>query len=455
MPRLQPIIWSKGTSLTQQHLQMQDVFLESSLHFRLNALQFRPWGFHALQVDREALAAGTFLLNSASGIFPDGLLFDIPRSDAAPPPKLLTDCFPPDQNELDVYLAIPPWRDGGLNIAAPRVGADTRYTPQVTMLRDENTGLSEKPVMIARKNFRFLTQSELQQGTIAMRVARVKRSEAGVCSLDTTFVPPLLDFHVSDYLVTIARRLSEMLFARSTQLSDIRRQKNQSLADFSASDIADFWLLYTVNSYAPLINHLYLAGVRHPERLFEAMSALAGSLTTFSTTLHPRDIPPYDHDNLSLCFTNLDEKLRILLETNVPTNWVSLPLKLVRPYIWATDLAEDKYLKSTQMYLAMSTESSQSDTIDRAPSLVKVCSASHIDHLITHAIPGMELTYVATPPNAIPIKLKYTYFILSQTGPAWEAVRRARNFAAHVPGDLPNPQLELLILLPQSGSGSQ
>ena len=39
MPRLQPVIWSKGTSLTQQHLQMQDLFLESSLHFRLNARQ--------------------------------------------------------------------------------------------------------------------------------------------------------------------------------------------------------------------------------------------------------------------------------------------------------------------------------------------------------------------------------------------------------------------------------
>jgi type VI secretion system protein ImpJ len=451
MSRLQPIIWSKGTFLTQQHLQTQDLFLESSLHFRLNALQFRPWGFHGLQVDREALASGTFLLNSASGIFPDGLLFDFPRSDSAPPPKLLTDCFQPDQEDLDVYLAIPPWREGGLNVAAPRAGADTRYVPQVTMLRDENTGLAEKPVVIARKNFRCLAQGEVQQGTIAMRVARVKRSVSKVFSLDTTFVPPLLDFHTSDYLVTIARRLSEILFARSSQLSGTRRQRNQSLADFSASDIADFWLLYTVNSYAPLINHLFEAGIRHPEQLFSAMAALAGALTTFSTTIQPRDIPAYDHDNLSLCFTNLDEKLRALLETTVPNNWVSLPLKLARPSIYTTELSEDKYLKSTQMYLAVTADLSQSDIVDRTPSLVKVCSASHIDHLMTYALPGVELTHVPTPPNSLPVKLRYNYFSLSQTGPAWEAVRRARNFAAYVPGELPNPQLELLILLPQAG----
>ena len=59
------------------------------------------------------------------------------------------------------------------------------------------------------------------------------------------------------------------------------------------------------------------------------MLSLAGSLTTFSLDVHPRDLPEYDHDDLGSCFTNLDVKLRELLETVVPTNFVSLPLKLV------------------------------------------------------------------------------------------------------------------------------
>ena len=46
-------------------------------------------------------------------------------------------------------------------------------------------------------------------------------------------------------------------------------------------------------------------------------------------------------------------------------------------------------------------------------------------------------------------KLNYQYFSLSQTGVAWEAVTRARNLAAYVPGDFNNPQLELIILLPE------
>ena len=58
---------------------------------------------------------------------------------------------------------------------------------------------------------------------------------------------------------------------------------------------------------------------------------------------------------------------------------------------------------------------------------------------------------MAQPPSAIPVKLNYQYFSLSQSGVAWEAIGRARNLAAYVPGDLPNPQLELIILLPQAG----
>jgi type VI secretion system protein ImpJ len=179
------------------------------------------------------------------------------------------------------------------------------------------------------------------------------------------------------------------------------------------------------------------------------MLSLAGSLTTFSLKIHPRDLPNYDHDDLGACFTDLDEKLGLLLETVVPSNVISLPLKLIQNSIYATSLDNDKYLVNTKMYLAVSAETSQGELIGKAPSLIKVCSASHIEHLVRQALPGVPLAHVIAPPSAIPVKLNYQYFSLNQSGLAWEAVGRARNLAAYVPGDFPNPQLELVILLPQ------
>lgn len=450
MRRLEPVIWSKGTFLHPQHLQTQDRFLENSLRFQLDALVFRPWGFNRLQVDQEGLASGLFALSAAAGIFPDGLLFSIPDSDPAPEAKPLADAFEPDQQSLDVFLAVPEYNERGLNVASSRHGAATRYRAEYEMFRDENTGTSEKPVQVARKNFRLLLEGEAREGSTAMRIARVVRTEAGAFTLDPRFVPPLIGIGASEYLIAIARRLVEILSSRSSALSGMRRQKNQTLADFTASDIANFWLLYTLNTHFPAFRHLFESRAGHPEALYQAMLSLAGSLTTFSTTIHPRDLPAYDHEDLGRCFGELDEKLRVLLETVVPTNVISLPLKLVQPSIWATSLDQDKYMKNTRMYLAVSAEMSQAELINRAPLLVKVCSANHIEHLVKQALPGIELTHVVSPPSAIPVKLNYQYFSLGQSGLAWEAVTRARNLAAYVPGDIPNPQLELLILLPES-----
>ena len=451
MKRLQPVIWTKGTFLSPQYLQLQDRFLENVLQFHLENLSFRPYGFRLLQVNQELLAGGSFGISSASGILPDGLLFDIPASDSAPPPKLLAECFEPDQNSLELYLAVPQYRERGLNVASsPRQGG-ARYRAEIELFRDENTGLSEKPVQIARKNLRFLVEGDSLDGYATLGVARVLRTKANTYQLDSRFVPPILDFLASDYLASIARRLVEILSARSSAIAAVRRQKNQSLADFTASDIANFWLLYTVNTAFPTFRHLFETRGGHPEALYSAMLSLAGALTTFSTSIHPRDLPVYDHDHLGACFTGLDEKLRLLLETVVPSNFVALPLKLVQPSIYATSIDNDKYLVNTKMYLAMSAETGRADIVAKTPQLVKVCSANHVEHLVRQALPGVPLTYVASPPSAIPVKLNYQYFSLNQSGVAWEAIHRARNLAAYVPAELPNPQLELIILLPQAG----
>lgn len=450
MRQLQPVIWAKGTFLTPQHLQAQDRFIESTLQFRLEALNFRPWGFSELLINEEALGEGNLAIARAVGIFPDGLPFEIPDSDPAPPPKPFVPLFEADAQTLDIYLAIPQYRERGINVSVAHRGADARYQAEVQTVRDENTGLNEKPIQIARKNLRLLTENESREGCSAMRVARVKRTAAGTFQIDSSFIPPLLDVGASEHLLAILRRLVEILAAKSSILAGGRRQRSQSLADFTAADVANFWLLYTVNSYLPLLRHIHEARRGHPERVFSMLLGLAGSLTTFSPTIQPRDLPLYDHDELSACFTDLDEKLRILLETVVPSNFVALPLKLAQPSIYAALLDDDKYLVGTRMYLALTAEMDQAELIQKAPNLIKVGSATQVEQLVRQALPGIKLTHAPKPPAAIPVKLNYQYFGLNQSGMAWEGVRKARSLAAYVPGDIKNPQLELIILLPQA-----
>ena len=214
--------------------------------------------------------------------------------------------------------------------------------------------MGEKPIQIARKNLRLLAENETREGSSALRIANVEKTETGGFRLNPRFVPPLLEVRASDYLRGLVNGILEILSAKSTQLSGSRRQKNQSLADFTTADIANFWLLYTVNSNIPVLSHLLQGQRCHPEELFSALTRWAPRSPRFPSTIRPRDLPLYDHAELSKVFTDLDEKLRLLLETVVPTNVVSLPLKQVNNTIYATAIDQDKYLTNTRMYLAVS-----------------------------------------------------------------------------------------------------
>src|SRR5215469_2663122 len=132
MSRSGPVIWTKGTFLSPQHLQRQDRFLEDLLRFRCESLSFRPWGFAALEISQTALATGTLGISRASGIFPDGLLFDIADSDSAPAPKPLTDFLARDREMVEVYLAVPQYHERGLNLGGNT--GDTRYRPDIELL---------------------------------------------------------------------------------------------------------------------------------------------------------------------------------------------------------------------------------------------------------------------------------------------------------------------------------
>jgi type VI secretion system protein ImpJ len=450
MKQLQHVIWSKGVFLTPQHLQTQDRYMEDLLQFQLECCGAHLWGFAHLRIDTKKLIDGQLSLLEARGLLPDGMLFDIPEADPAPPSRMVTDFFSDDRRRLDVFLSVPELRNIGINTSV-RQDAKARYVTEIRMVRDDNSGASEKGIEIARKNLKLLFEGENQEGSTVVQIGRIRKTTAGVFELDPDFIPPLIDIHGSDLLRRVVRGLVETLAARSSLLAAGRRQRNQSLADFTASDIANFWLLYTINQHLPLFRHLMDRATVHPEQLFSAMLALAGALTTFSTAITPGDLPQYRHDRLEECFPDLERKIRVLLETVVPVNFVAIPLKLVQPSIYAAAIEDEKYLHNSRLYLAVNAGVDDAKLIARAPSVMKVGAAAQLEQMIRQALPGLNMVYVSNPPSEIPVKLRYKYFGLELTGKVWEGIQRGRNLGVHVPLELPNPQLELIVLLPSKG----
>src|SRR5438270_4630186 len=141
MRQLQPVLWSKGTFLTPQHLQLQDKFLEDSMNFRVQSLKFCAWGFNELVLDQELLGEGQLAISLASGIFPDGLPFDIPGPDQPPPSKAIAEYFDQDVRNLDFYLTVPDDKEKGLNVAGWGRTASSPNVAEIANVRDDNAGM--------------------------------------------------------------------------------------------------------------------------------------------------------------------------------------------------------------------------------------------------------------------------------------------------------------------------
>lgn len=449
------VVWTKGMFLTPQQFQTQDQFFEDTLQFRFGASQFAGWGVTSLDIDSEALSNGLVRVDKCAGVMPDGEPFDMPDADELPPSRSVTEHFPPTRDTLDVFLSIPERRPRARNVSLPATeraesGSPppvTRYVAETRMVTDENTGNEDKPVQVARRTFRILFEDEYRDGFSLLRIAQVARNAAGIPILNPRFVAPCLNLASSAYLGKLLRRQIEILATKSGMLSGPRRQRGKITAEFSPSETANFWLLHTVNSCLPELKHIWKVRQGHPEPAYVAMLRLAGALSTFSLEASPENLPDYDHDDLGRCFTLLDEKIRDLMETVIPSKFVAVPLEVKDHFVWGGTVTEDQYFRDSQFYLAISAKMGIDDLIRKVPQLVKISSQDDIQRLIRNSLSGLTLRHIPVPPPAIPMKLDNQYFALNQSGDLWNAIKLSRQVAVHAPGEIVDPKMELLIVL--------
>lgn len=441
MSRARNVVWREGLFLTPHLFQQADRYRENSLHFRLKPLAPFYWGLSELEIDRDGLPKGFFTLYRCSGVMPDGLTVQIPDEDNAPEMRSVKSYFAPSAESLDVFLAIQAKHPDSISVLSENgaPGRAARYQMEMARVNDETTEGNENEIPVASKCFQILFGGESLEDKIWVKIAELGRSATGDIMLRESYIPPAISLTASGTLMEILHRILEMLSAKSSALSQQRRH----IAEFGASDVANFWLLHTVNSYVPVLAHYYLSSNRHPELLYVVLAQLVGELSTFSLQADPREVPRYDHENLYKTFDELEQKIRFLLETIIPTKYVIIPL-VKTPELWYVGQIQDDRLLSAQFYLAANAQIAPNRLIEDVPAKSKITSPDEVGALIGRAVPGVSLTHEPIPPSAIPVKPGFKYYHLHTSGRWWETVCKARRIALYLPDEFPDLKVELV-----------
>jgi type VI secretion system protein ImpJ len=122
-------------------------------------------------------------------------------------------------------------------------------------------------------------------------------------------------------------------------------------------------------------------------------------------------------------------------------------LRRVEPYYWEGAITDQRCLGRSRWVFAIHAEMGEAELMAQTPRLIKVCSPPFVRELVKRALPGLTLTHLPTPPPAIAARVETQYFGISRSGPCWEAIAKAQQVGVYVPGEFPNPELEILVVL--------
>jgi type VI secretion system protein ImpJ len=293
------IVWSEG------------LFLRQPLALGLLS---HPWGVRALAVDAGSLRENVLRIDALSLVFPGGEILCAPSPDALPLPLPLAD-IPSTASQVVVHAALPRLEHAGGNGSrtAARDACDDRAQQNA---RANATGTS---ISSLRPQVRLLTDiaRPLAGRNDTVPLVRLRRRSNGRFEPDPAYIPPSVSVGGAAGLYLRLTRLMEKLLATVNVLYAHHRAPMRGAGELRVSDVSSFWHLHTASAgYAALLHLLHHKDL-HPERLYESMLGVAGSLIVYSRSPRLEELPMYRHDDAGPSFARLDAIIRELLDTVV------------------------------------------------------------------------------------------------------------------------------------------
>lgn len=432
------VIWREGLFIKPQHFQQQQRHSDYALHARLSALSDYFYGLQSLAINEDYLGFGRIALVGATGILPDGTVFNIPNDDVLPTPLEVTDASVANQK---VYLALP-LSVNGVNEVNQGGQVATRLQAHRHDVRDlHSEGGDVVSLEVGRVSLRLMLEREDRSAYASLAIARIldKRPDGGLV-LDPNFMPCSISVSAIPTLKRFLGESAGLVAERARSLS----QRIAAPGQQGVADVAEFMMLQLLNRAQPQLSHLARLGTLHPERLHEALVQLCGELMTFTDESRlPPEFPAYRHDDQQVSFEPVMLALRQALSTVLSPRAVSIQLRKHQYGIMVAMVNESELMTSADFVLAVRARMPQEQLRKQLLQQTKVASSDKIRELISLQLPGIPLLPLPVAPRQLPYHAGYSYFQLDRQSPAWQMLAVGNTLAFHIAGDFPELDMQL------------
>ncbi|MFP1909580.1 type VI secretion system baseplate subunit TssK [Lonsdalea quercina] len=433
------IIWREGLFIKPQHFQQQQRHTDYTLHARLSAMGDFFYGLQSLTINEEYLNFGRIALVSATGIMPDGTVFNIPSDDMLPQPLEITDASVVNQK---VYLAIPLSVSGVSEVNHGGQQIATRLHAHRHDVRDlHSEGGDVVSLEVGQVSLRLMLERDDRSAYASLAIAQIldKRPDGGLV-LDPNFMPCSISISAIPTLKRFLGESAGLVAERARSLAQRIAVPGQQ----GVADVAEFMMLQLLNRAQPLLSHLARMGTLHPERLHEALVQVCGELMTFTDESRlPPEFPAYRHDDQQSSFEPLMMAFRQALSTVLSPRAVSLQLRKHQYGVMIAMVGDSELMASADFVLAVRARMPQEQLRKQLLQQTKVASSDKIRELISLQLPGVPLLPLPVAPRQLPYHAGYSYFQLDRQSAAWQMLVGDNTLAFHIAGDFPDLDMQL------------
>lgn len=441
MPTKNRVIWREGLFIKPQHFQQQQRHNDYVLHSRVSSLLSHGYGLNTLEINHEILKLGRVGITAASGIMPDGTVFDIPHQDITPAPLDIPNLN--DAASSVIYLALPMQNDSIVEIDSAQAAGNniTRFKELTMDVRDLHTlGGDSSYMNVAQLAPRLIQGSEDLSAYTVLPICRIKEKRAdGALVLDNDFIPTCTTITVSPVLKAFMEEVAGTVVERAKLLS----QRIGSPGQQGIADVAEFMMLQLLNRVKPLYVHMSFDSKLHPEGFYRQLVQTCGELMTFTDESRmSATFPVYDHDNLTDSFHPLILAMRLALSTVLTPRAISIQLHNQSHGIRVATINDRELLRTADFVLAVRAQIPQEQLRRQFVQQTKVTSIERIRDLVSVQLPGVPLVALSAAPRQLPYHSGYTYFMLDRQSSAWQEIQKDNAIAFHVSGEFPDLDMQ-------------
>lgn len=409
MPALQPIAWTEGAFLTQQHFQYWDRWHANQQKLAIEASIPDPYGLVACEFDEDAFRQQKCVIkklvlrkNSGQWLTYDHL--------AMPPLAVSLG----NESSQTIYLTQPKNNLCSGLAGYEKVSDHASFVAKFIDTPDQFDPVRFQEVAVALPKLTLTLKTLDSDLYDQWPLAKIKKIGGTDFELDQSFVPVCMMVKGCPQL---AAKLNAILRALSAKMT--RLKKTHSLGAYSH-------VYETFFSLRDMLSH----GCGSPRDTYNLLARLCVNLAMMSDEVIEIDL--YQHSQMGQQLLEVMGTTLEYLQQEVET-LPSYDLSINDKHMHYLNNINPDHLQGYEWYLGIDFLGENPDALQKFKSQAKIGTLDTLDQIIASALPGIAITHTLRPSKQIAIKDGYEYFKLSQDSLYWKNLKEELSLMMYLP----------------------